>query len=508
MIKIDFINTKTILLYVAIMGMALVAGAFLKEGIALVFTTFILFSCLTGNLFRTLEAFLIWLSISNFFTGQGYITSEFITKYLAKPAFLVFVIFLAFLSRIPSRMFKARYIVFLTVFLILTVIGSFAQLQSPLVIITLSSYYLLFLVFQARGMKRRQYLKLLNLFVAVAVIQTIVSFLQVAELIPPPETVMQKAGGGTFMWKAGLDDAASGTFGAASSHITSWYAALISLFMLLMWTMTKKNTYLVFMVISFLQFATVDSKIIMGVTVLMLFYTLYYVLKERRRFKVNVSRYLLILVLLSAGGVGFFSLWNIYYEYYGKKTGGDRTDIQSVYQNEAKETIDILFENLPDWGKFKGYQFIYNDMVENEPLQLIWGYGLQGYDSNDKQEYILAKDKPIMQLNNLTNSNSGLISQFAYSGIVGLLLFLLTLYNWYLYNKTKVKNKYDIIKNSLLTVFLLFTFIVSFLYPILIGSIPIIVFGAIISIYSRLSYNYKIYQLIPAESIKEKKLLS
>jgi len=85
---------------------------------------------------------------------------------------------------------------------------------------------------------------------------------------------MPDGSGGYFKWEAGIDDVASGTFGPAASATTSWYMALISLLMLLMWAYTKKLKYILVLVISFIQFAMVDSKTILGITIIMLAYSL------------------------------------------------------------------------------------------------------------------------------------------------------------------------------------------------------------------------------------------
>jgi hypothetical protein len=343
---------------------------------------------------------------------------------------------------------------------------------------------------QAEGMNQNQYAKILNLFIAVAIIQTAVSFLQVSELIAPPSKMMVDDNGVQFEWTAGLDDVASGTFGAGASHITSWYAAFISLFMLIMWSLTKNIKYLVFMAITFLQFATVDSKTIMGVTILMIGYMLYYLFKEKVRFKISIARFVSFLLILSIGVFGFYKAWNTYYNYYGEKTGGSRTDVNSVYKNEAEESIILILANIGDWGKIKGYQNILEDFFQNDPIQLVWGYGLKGYEYSTKMGYIESLDTPLMKLNNLTRSRSGLIRQFATSGLLGFILFTTAIFLWQKICKPKIFNQYDLISISLLKIFLPFTFFSAFLYSIEFTSIPVIIFAATVSIYMKLSQNY------------------
>lgn len=487
MFKLDFLAYKTIFRYLIIIAVSLIAGAIIKDGIAIIFALLILYFSLKNNLYRAIETFSVWFFISNFFFGQGYITIELISKYIAKPSFLLFVIFLFFINKIPQRLLHARFVKVWIIFLILTLLSAITQGQSPFVIITISSFFMMYLILQAKGLDQKQYMKLLNLFVAVAIIQTVVSYLQVSGLIAPPTKTMDLGSGEKFEWTAGLDDVASGTFGAAASHITSWYAALISIFMILMWSSTKNNNYLVILSITFLQFATVDSKIIMGVTILMLCFMLFYLLKQKNKFRISPVRYIGIIIFMAVGAFGFLKAWNSYYEYYGEKTGGTRSDINAVYETEAKGTMNLILSNISDWGKIRGYQYVFEDFIENKPIQLIWGYGIQGYEYNTKMEYIESMDTEIMQLNNLTRSRSGLIKQFATSGLIGFILFIAAFYLWYKRNNQRIINDFDLISKSLLKIFLPFSLLAAFLYPIDITSIPLIAFAAIISIYLRLS---------------------
>jgi len=296
---IDFLEYKTVLRYVLLIAFVLLGGVILKDGIAILFALIIIYFSATKNLYRAIEFFFLWFFISNFFIGQGYITNEFLINYIAKPSFLLFLIFLFSFNKIPKQLLSAKYIIYWLAFLSITLFSSVTQGQSPFVIITISSFFMLYLLLQAKGIHENQYNNLLNLFVAVAIIQTIVSFLQVTQILSPPSRMMENGTGGQFLMTAGLDDVASGTFGAGASHLTSWYASLISLFLLIIWTITKKGKYIVLMVISFLQFATVDSKTIMVVTVLMLAYFIFFLLKERTLFRLSIRKFIFFIIIIS-----------------------------------------------------------------------------------------------------------------------------------------------------------------------------------------------------------------
>ena len=496
MANIDFINFKTIAKYLAVFVIILLCGTLLKDVIAISFAIIILFYAITKKYYRSIELLLIWLFIGNFFIGQGYITNEFISKYFAKPQFLLFLIFILFWNEVPKSILKENYLKIWIFFILISFLSAIFQSQSPFVIITISAFFIFYLLLQANILCLYQYHNIMNLLISVAILQTIVSILQVSEIIAPPSKMMSDGNGGQFEWVAGLDDVASGTFGPGASFLASWYAALISLLLFITWILTHKTSYLIVMAITFLQFATTDSKTIMAITVIMLGYMMLYIFKKRTTFRTSPQRYIIFILLIALSGFGFFKAWNAYYEYYGEKTGGSRIDISSVYEDEGKESMNLILENIGDWGKIRGYQYVIEDFIENDQIQLIWGYGMQGYSNSDKMQYIESKDTQLMQLNNLTNSRSGLITQFASSGFIGFILFALSIILWYKLNNQNEKNNYDIVKNSMLKIFLPFSFLAAFLYSIEIVSIPIIAFGIVISIYIKMSDCYSHNRLI------------
>lgn len=494
--KLDFLDYKIVIRYLLLISAVLFAGAFLENVLAILFILAIFYFLITKNVYKTIEVFMIWFFISNFFIGQGYITSIFISKYVAKSSFLLLVIFIYFFFQIPSKLLHSGFVRVWILYLFIALLSAVSQGQSPFVIITASSFFMMFLLFQAADITGDQYNKLLNLFIAVAILQTAVSYLQVSQIIPPSSKIMEDGAGGTLQWEAGLDDVASGTFGAGNSHITSWNAALISLFLLLMWGLTKNRKYLIVLPLVFLQFATIDSKIIMGVTVLMLAYTLYYLYKKSSVFQISTGKFLFFVLFLLIGALGFIKAWNSYYVYYGKETGGSRTDIGAVYNNETKSSVNLVLENIHDWGKIRGFQYIFNDFVNNKPSQLLWGYGIQGYTMNGKKGYIEGKDVPAMQLNNLTRSRSGLITLFATNGLLGFVLIIMSIAFWYLTINRSATNQFGHILSGMLKIYLPFSIMAAFLYALTITTIPMVTFAGIISIYMRMSEDYNTSDLL------------
>ncbi len=508
MIDIDFLKIKTIIGYIVFCGAILILGAIAKDLIAIGWALVIVFYAVTNNGFKTLESFFIWFFLYGFFVGQEYFSSRIVSDYISKPTYLVFIIFICFIQQIPFKLFKTKFMVTWILFTCTSVVGTIIQGQSPLSITSWSLFFIFFFIVQRKGILPWQHNKILNLFVAVGIIQSIVSLLQVSQMIAPSTTMMPNGYGGYYKWVAGLDDVACGTFGPVSSHIVSWYAALISLLLVLTWSLTKKRKYIIVAAMVFLQFATVDSKTILATAIVMLAYTLYYIAKNRNLFKINILRYVKITVFMAIGAFGFYVALDYYYHYFAeKRKSNTRAGISAVYNNMVKESNQTIINNLGDWGKIRGYQYICEDFIKNDLRQLIWGYGLKGYTYNGKRYYIESLDTQAMKLNNFTRSRSGLITTFAKTGVIGFFLYCLAFIQWYKYNTTaiQIQVRQEIISMSLLKIFLGFSVLASFLYGITFDSIPLVIFASIVSIFSSLS-KIEIRELSFHEIVLPKKL--
>ena len=489
--QIDFLHVSTILKYLAYFVVILLAGVVSGNIVGTIMTSFVMFFILTKNLHKSIEYLFIWFFLYNFLIGQGYLTNQVVIKYLSKPSFLIFLIFIFFIQHYRISLLKSKFLFVWLLFIIISGIGTVIQGQTPFAILTWSNFFMIYIILQSKKITTKQLHQLLNLFVAAAILQTFVSVLQVTRLIPPPTKMMDDGSGGQFLWVPGLDDVASGTFGPAVGYLTSWYAALMSVLLLLTWSLTKKNIYIIVTILIFLQFATTDSKTVMGVTLLMIVYMMYIIAKKRNLFRLNVMRYARIAVIIILGAYGFYKAWDIYYHYYAEsKKSNLRAGVSAVYTNMVEKTKSTVLSNWQDWGKIRGYQYIYNDYLKNDYKQVIWGYGLSGYSYNDKMAYIESLDTPIMKYNNFTRSRSGLISTFAKTGVVGFFLFCSAIFYWYKYNKKKMSQTNDVLVSNLLKIWMIFTSAVAFVYGMSISSIPLIALAAIVSIYTNLTKQY------------------
>jgi hypothetical protein len=496
--EVDFLDTKFVLRYLLIFTIVLVAGWIGKDVTVILIFTLILYYCLGKKLFLALNIWLIWFFTQGFYVGQNFIHNSVISNYISKPSFILFIIFLFFLIKIPKTILKKLFLISWLVFIFIALESSLYNHQMPFVIITVSAFFFLYLLLTSSEITRIQYQKLLNLFVSVAILQTFVSLLQVLQILPPASKLMNDGFGGIELWKAALDDAASGTFGADSSHLVSWYVAMISLFAILVWVLTRRSKYIVVVIISLAQFATVDSKTVMVVMAVMMLYLLCYLYKNRFSFILTVSNFFKIISIAAFLAFGLLIAWNIYYENTNSKYGnGERGDIQAVYKNEVSVSFNAITEHWTEWGKIQGFRYVFDDFL-NDPIQIIGGYGLQGYDYNGKMKYIESQDTPIMQSDDSTRSRSGMIGLFASTGLVGICLIFLSLFDWYRFNLSwsdlNSKEQKDkgiiLLTMSMVKIFSFFSLLLAFLYSFDLTSIPIISFAGLVAVlqgYSQLT---------------------
>ncbi|MGV3767645.1 MAG: hypothetical protein ACO1NW_16030 [Chitinophagaceae bacterium] len=486
---IDFLRLKPVLQYMALLGGVLIGGALLKDVFAVLAVIIIIFFTVRKKLFKALEWWLIWCFSYGFFVGQGFIKTELITKYAAKPTFLLFMIAVAFFFKIPPAVKKARFILIWMAYLLIALISLVYHKQSPFVLITASAFFFVYLLFRSASLQPRECKKLLNLLIAAALFQTFICVLQVAQIIPPSTRMMDDGTGDQFEWTAGLDDVACGTFGPVAGHIVSWYASFIAVFCILIWTITRKRKYLFATLLALLQFATVDSKTIMGVMLVMMVFLFRHLWVNRNGFRLPAKK--MISFGISAVVMGYFLFlgWNFYYEYQHKAGGTEsRGNFNDVYETEIKKSQELILENISDWGKIRGFQYVMKDFTANDDFQVLWGYSLQGYSYNGKMSQIESNDTPLMRLNNFTRSRSSLITLFAQNGLVGFICYFAAMIAWYRYNTRKtVSNDLDKVIRSLTKIFFVFTIIAAFIYDISFTTIPLLAFSAVTALLKRLS---------------------
>ena len=504
----DFYNQRSIIRYLVIYLIVLLGGAVAKDGFAILMSLLIIVYLCNNRVFRSIEYWLIWFFAYGFYTGLGLIKIEPVAKYIAKPSFLLFIIFLAIFHKVPDRIKNSKFSILWLIFLGLSLLSILFHKQSPFILITYSSFFFVYYILRSGIFTVDHCRSLLNLFIATAILQTLTCVMQVAQLIPPASKMMDDGSGAKMEWVAGLDDVATGTFGAVSGHVVSWYVSMIALFCILVWTVTRKSKYLIVAAIAFLQFATIDSKTIMGVMLAMMGFLYYYLVKNRKKVKMPVHKLASFAVMAGVMGLVLFTAWDFYYSYQNKAGGTEsRGSFNDVYESEIKASRQLIIDNIDDWGKIKGFSYVMDDFKTSGPFDMFWGYGLMGYSFNGKMSLIESKDTPLMQLNNFTRSRSTLIIQFATCGFLGFALFIMAMYQWYRYNIAgKDRNRIDIVQKSLVKIFLPFTLLATFIYDMPITTITVVTFAAITAVLKNYSESIKQHNINIWQRTKEQYL--
>jgi hypothetical protein len=489
--SIDFLDTKKIFKYLLTFGVILSIGALLKDIAAILIVLYILQFSFRKRTFKGIEFFLIWFFCYGFYNSQSFITIAAVSKYITKPYFVLFCLFLLQINTIVKTLKEeSRLLISVFLFFFVALTGLLLHSQSPFATISAVSFFLIYFIMKGVKLENDEYNSLLNLFVAVGILQFIVSILQLRQILPPPTTSMDDGYGNIYEWTAGLDDVACGTFGAISSHLVSWYESLMSIFLFLVWIVVRKPKYFIISALCLFQFSTVDSKTILVVTIVMILYLIFvYIPRNKEIYKLHFSRIFLFAALIVILGYAFMLTWNSYYQYFAENSGyGKRENLQSVYTNEVSESKDQITENFSDWGKIRGFQYLYDDFNVEGFEYILFGYGIQGYTWNGKMQYIESKDTLLMQLNNSTNSRSGLITLLATTGFLGFLSMFVALFIWYRRNNSKTKTtEVNLVKAGLVRVFLPFSILAAFVYSVEFTSIPLLAFSGISGLLSNIS---------------------
>lgn len=409
-----YISLNKVLIYLALCGITLFLGYFLKSGIGIIsfsiFLFLLLFSKEKGNLILFL---IFWLYIYNFFIGQGLVSNEIISKYFIKGQFYVIITFLVFAKKNWFSIgFNKKLFKWTIIFLLVILLSDILHFEFKINFI--NQVYFIFIFFLILYLPKNKFFEsnLLNLIVAIGLLEVIVSFLQVNQIIAPPTKIMG-TGSDAFFWEAGLDDVASGTFGAAVSNVTSWLETVLFLTFFCHGVYKKKIIIIIFSFIFTLQYTYVDSKTALGVSALALTYLLY----RLKIFNFLKGRNIIYVILIISFIFVAKSLITSYYN-TNFKAGS------SSAKNNVTNSVGIVFSNIQDWGKIAGFKNITEDYLNKNPLFLLIGYGRDNFSYFNNYGRIEAMDIPIMQLNNIMRSRSSFISAYGKLGIPGLLILI------------------------------------------------------------------------------------
>jgi hypothetical protein len=393
----------------------LVLGSFLSIGLIAgnligYIAVLLFFILLITNRTDALLLFIISLIyIGRFYVGQGWVTNIIVEKYLLKGHIYVVIPFVIFAKNYWFKKYiERRYIKWAITFLLIVLILDLLHFSFNANIINMITFILLFFLILNMPKSNKFDTYLINLLIAVGVLQVIISYLQVNQFISPPRLEMTIDGSESFLWVAGLDDAASGTFGAVQSNVTTWFSIILFLFFFSVGFTARNRSIIILSFIFPLQVASVDSKTVTIIGIL----SFIYLLKRLRVYNILRVKNILYVFLIFSFSLVFTKLVTIYYKNLTKGISEPAFYIE--------KTIDLIYYNFWDWGKFAGFINITRDHLDHNPVNIFIGYGRDKYDANR----IIALDKPLMKANKITRSSSAFIKIYGELGLVGLFLII------------------------------------------------------------------------------------
>lgn len=411
----QFISYPSIVFYVILFGMILGVGAVLKNAIGILSFTIFIYLLLLNKKDELILFLILWLYLYSFFVGQGWITNNLVAKYFIKGQLYVLIAFLFYFKEkwIQFELNK-KLVIWASLFLSIAIVSDISH--STLNPNFVNEVYFIGLFLLILNIPHGKYFekKVINLLIAMAILQVIISFLQVNQYISPPIKEMNTITGQKFLWVAGLDDVASGTFGAVASNVTSWFETIMMLIFFSYGILQRKIGIAILALLFLLQYTTVDSKTALGVTIIVVFFLL------KKLKLLNFIRLKNFIVLLFI--VIFTIIISMQLEDYYNKSFGQEIDrpLSLITKSSA-----IVWSNVLQWGKFAGFINISKDFIKYNPTNFLTGYGRDNFNIDDNSGRIESMDSPIMKLNNITRSRSSLIGIYGKLGLPGLMMLLI-----------------------------------------------------------------------------------
>jgi len=480
----SLLETSHLIWYSVALAILLLAGSVIKDATAIIITLGIIYFCFVEKqIYKAIVLWLLWFFVYGFYVGHGFFSIGAIEKYIAKPAYLLFLIFFASITQPRKRLagielipFRALNVWF--IFCAAVFIGSIYYLKFPSIILPYSSIFFITYLFQNAITEVKQIKSLINLLLAVAIIEIIVSFLQLNGVISRDVMLMETGTGSTYLWKGGLDDVASGTFGPANSPDLSWFEATISIFLFAFGITIKRTGYVILSLFPLLHFVLVDSKTILGITILMYFLLFYTIIRTKKGIEINMGKLsvigsiVIIFVFVFINGLNFYYKSNNLY-YAGK------SPLEYTWRS-----IDRIVKHLPEWGKIRGFGYITNDFLNEDPLEVLFGYGTDRYSLNNKMGFIESHDTKMMKYNNITRSRSSLIYMYARFGLIAFVAAFITFYYYFQFIKSKyLASPYGFSLKLILKPMFLCSLLLAFLYnSISPGAISLISFFILVNL--------------------------
>ncbi len=452
----NLINPRLIIKWSIITTINLLVGYVLKDkyGIAFILTLIILIFTDHKNI--AFFFFIIWIFTFKFFIGQGLITSKYFVQ-IEKIAYVLFLV--SFFQGIREctlpffRKILKLHLVFLILIIISFIINSYDLSR---VFIRFTCFFIFILIVGSK-FEKKDYIILLQLVFALAVIQNLVSFMQYSGMISPPRATFVSQVSSSA-WVAGLNDSQCGTFGAVASNYVSWFLSLMAIFTISYAMLRDKLIYMIFGLSLLFQYVISESKTCLGTTVMLFVYGFYRLIKFKQKFNINLGLLVRTLVIILVVVQIFMVSWDKYYDTLKKSNVPKPEKI-------VAQSFDLVKNNPTEWGKITGFAMVTKLQYEEYPLKVLFGFGIGEYEWGNREYFVLTRDVSAMSFNNFTNARSSLIHYYAELGFFGIaLLFFLYIVTWQYFRKTEFKTTLGNTMKIISAPFILSSFVLGFIY--------------------------------------------
>jgi len=305
--------------------------------------------------------------------------------------------------------------------------------------------------------EKKDYINLLQLIFAIAIIQNLVSYMQYTGMISPPRATFVSQAVSTA-WVAGLNDSQCGTFGAVASNYVSWLLSLMSIFTIGYGLLRDKLIYLLFGLALLFQYAISESKTCLGTTVMLFVLAFYRMIKYKQKYNINLSLLIRTLVIIFVIAQIFIFSWDKYYDTLKKSNVPKPAKI-------VTQSLDLVKDHPLEWGKITGYGLVGKMQYDEYPLKVLFGFGVGEYEWGNREYFVIARDVSAMSFNNFTNARSSLIHYFAEMGIAGMVLLIyLYVVIWQYFKNTEFKTTLGKTMKIIYAPFILSSFVLGFIY--------------------------------------------
>lgn len=388
------------------------------------FTLFLFFYLYYSKKYEyMLYLLILWIYIYEYFNGIRYLPENSVTINITP--FLGVVIIAIHMLGWKGLFYEKFYrkiiyahIVFITFILLSNIINGIGLLK----LLRFFTYFILFLAISISNFEIGVYRKIYNQIIAIGLFQIPIAMAQYLKILPAPKIRDLSISHMEVDIQLHLDDAACGTFGPASSPDLSLFLTFLSFLFIIQFIISKKYIFLYIGIFLLLQYVVVDSKTVLGITILI--GSLIFLINKNLRdklLKIINFKILLIVVVFSAG---FYISIKKYYE---RGLYEDNESKLEDIQYMLDFTKDVVVTHIDEWGKIKGFTHVAKLQEKKGGIKnVIFGFG-----SGETWYRSVIQKKTYHRFfiggyaNHFLDTSSTMITLFAEIGIVGLLLFIL-----------------------------------------------------------------------------------